>query len=167
MQKLSGTSSARNSKCYDIFHHKSNKIGFAFFWFFYAFLRNLQESVKWLYYLKFVFAVGTLEVLDSYIYAPGLHTDPQKELALCNWVPRGGQRRSGRNSGEVAAGTGGREREGPCGSPRARFACSEGVGRAASGVYRGSRRPPPLELLLRRTSGRGRAVGGVVSTQVT
>jgi hypothetical protein len=61
MQKLSGTSLGKNKKSCRIFHNKSNKIEFAFFWFFYDFLRILQESAKWLYYLRFTSAAGSLE----------------------------------------------------------------------------------------------------------
>jgi hypothetical protein len=46
VQKLFGTSSGKNNKSCRIFHKESNKIGFAFFSFFYNFLRNLQESAK-------------------------------------------------------------------------------------------------------------------------
>jgi hypothetical protein len=46
MQKLTGTSSGKNNISCGIFHHESNKICFAFFSFFYDFLRNLQESAK-------------------------------------------------------------------------------------------------------------------------
>jgi hypothetical protein len=44
MQKLIGIISGKNNKSCKILHHESNKIGFAFLWFFYDFLRNLQES---------------------------------------------------------------------------------------------------------------------------
>jgi hypothetical protein len=56
MQKLSGTSSGENNKSCGIFHHKSKNIEFAFFWFFYDFLHNLQESAKALYYFSYQFA---------------------------------------------------------------------------------------------------------------
>jgi hypothetical protein len=46
MQKLSGNSSGNNNKSFRIFHNESNKIGFAFFTFFYDFLLNLQVSAK-------------------------------------------------------------------------------------------------------------------------
>jgi hypothetical protein len=46
MQTLSGISSGNNNKSCGIFHHKSNKIEFAFFWVLYDFLRNLQETGK-------------------------------------------------------------------------------------------------------------------------
>jgi hypothetical protein len=50
-----------NNKSCGMFHHESNKIGFTFLWIFYDFLRNLQESAKWLYYLRIIFAAGSLE----------------------------------------------------------------------------------------------------------
>jgi hypothetical protein len=46
MQKLLGTSSIKNYKSCGIFHLESNKIEFAFFWFLYNFLCNLQEIAK-------------------------------------------------------------------------------------------------------------------------
>jgi hypothetical protein len=46
MQNLSGNSLGKNNKSSVIFHRESNKIGFAFFWFFYDFVHNLQESAK-------------------------------------------------------------------------------------------------------------------------
>jgi hypothetical protein len=46
MQTLSGISSCNNNKSCGIFHHEPIKIGFAFCWFFYYFLRNLQETGK-------------------------------------------------------------------------------------------------------------------------
>jgi hypothetical protein len=56
MQKLTGTSSGKNNKSCRIIHNGSDKIGFAFVWFFYDFLRNLQESGKSLYYLSYPIA---------------------------------------------------------------------------------------------------------------
>jgi hypothetical protein len=61
MQKLSGTSSGKNNKSGGIFYHESNKIGFAFFSFFYDFLRNLKISAKALYYFSYQFAVRPLK----------------------------------------------------------------------------------------------------------
>jgi hypothetical protein len=46
MQKLTGISSGKNNKSCRIFYHESKKFGFAFFWFFYDFLWNLQESAN-------------------------------------------------------------------------------------------------------------------------
>jgi hypothetical protein len=46
MQNLTGISSGKNNKSCGIFHHEPNKISFAFFWFFYDFLHNLQEIGK-------------------------------------------------------------------------------------------------------------------------
>jgi hypothetical protein len=52
MHKLAGASSGKNNKSCRIIHHESSKISFIFFWFFYDFLRNLQESAKSQYYLS-------------------------------------------------------------------------------------------------------------------
>jgi hypothetical protein len=46
MQKLTGISSGKNNKSCRIFHNESKKIGFEFFWIFFDFLRNLQETAK-------------------------------------------------------------------------------------------------------------------------
>jgi hypothetical protein len=61
MQKLTGTNSGKNNKRCRIIHNGSNKIEFAFVWFFYDFLRNLQESGNHFYYWSSPFAAGTLE----------------------------------------------------------------------------------------------------------
>jgi hypothetical protein len=53
---------------------------------FYDFLRILQESAKWLYYLRFTFAAGAWKVSGSYKYALTLRISPQKESVPCNWV---------------------------------------------------------------------------------
>jgi hypothetical protein len=60
MQKLSGTSSVKNNKSCRIFHPECNKI-----WYFYDFLHNLQESVRWLYYLSYQFAGRPSKRLSS------------------------------------------------------------------------------------------------------
>jgi hypothetical protein len=46
MQKLSGNNLDKFNKSCITFHQESNKIGFAFFWFFYNFLRILQDSAN-------------------------------------------------------------------------------------------------------------------------
>jgi hypothetical protein len=61
MQKLSGIISGENNESCGIFHHNSNKIGFAFFWFFYELLRNLQESGKSLILFQLQFCSSALE----------------------------------------------------------------------------------------------------------
>jgi hypothetical protein len=164
MQKLSGTSLGKNNKSCRIFYRESMKIEFAFLWMFYGFLRNLQESTKWLYYLRITFArvPGKFQIL---MYMPLVYENhPGKNGKLAIESPGTGRRRPCRITARWRPEPVGRGWQRPCGSPRARFACSEGVGRAAGGVYRGSRWRPPLELLLRRASGRGRAVGGAVSS---
>jgi hypothetical protein len=88
MQKLSGTSSGKNNKSCRIFHLQSNKIGFAFFQFYYDFIWILQDSTKQQYYLRITFAAGSWKVLDSYKYAPGSRKTPWKLLIPCNVVLR-------------------------------------------------------------------------------
>jgi hypothetical protein len=74
MQKLSGTSSVKNNKSCGIFHHQSNKIGFAFLdvsTIFYAIYKNQQ---KHFYYFRFAFAAGTLESFGI--------------LQICPWITK-------------------------------------------------------------------------------
>jgi hypothetical protein len=56
-------------------------------------------ELKLQHYLRFSFANRPLELLKVHTYAPGSHKRPWKDIRLCNWVLRGGRRRSGRNSG--------------------------------------------------------------------
>jgi hypothetical protein len=68
MQKLTGIGSGKNNKSCWIFHHKYNKIGFEFFWFFYDFLRILQLSAKALILFKNHFAVRPLKFSEVHNY---------------------------------------------------------------------------------------------------
>jgi hypothetical protein len=61
MQKLTRISSGKNNESCRIIHHESNRIGFAFFLFFYNFLQILQETGKSLYYWSYHFAERPLE----------------------------------------------------------------------------------------------------------
>jgi hypothetical protein len=63
MPKILGNSSGKNNKSCRTFHNESNKIWFAFFWFFYNFLRILQDSLKLFYYLRLGFTGRPLELL--------------------------------------------------------------------------------------------------------
>jgi hypothetical protein len=90
MQKLSRTSSGKNNKTSGIFHQESNKIEFAFFQIFYDFLCNLQESAKWLYYLRCGFAAGSLELSDTSQICPwftknSLERKRDTQLGLQPW----------------------------------------------------------------------------------
>jgi hypothetical protein len=89
MQKLTGTSSGKNNKSCGIFHNKSNKIEFAFFWFFYDFLRILQESAKWLYYLRFTFAAGSLKSFRFLRICPWLTENTLETFDFLQCHPRG------------------------------------------------------------------------------
>jgi hypothetical protein len=64
MQKLSGTSWGKNNKSCRIFHLESNKIGFAFFWFFYDFLRILPISAYHKYYSSYNLSLRPLDFLQ-------------------------------------------------------------------------------------------------------
>jgi hypothetical protein len=62
MPKMSGNSSGKNNKSCMIFHIESKKIGFAFFWFFYDFIRIFKVSAKAIYYLRLGFTGRSLEL---------------------------------------------------------------------------------------------------------
>jgi hypothetical protein len=89
MQKLSRISSGKNNKSCRIFHRESKKISFAFFRFFYDFLRNLQETGKSLYYWSYPFA-----------------GKPSERICLLQCGPWAAGRRGLLDSGELAAGLG-------------------------------------------------------------
>jgi hypothetical protein len=65
MLKISRIKLCEYNKSCRSFHNGFNKIGFAFFWFSYDFLRNLQESAKHMYYLRWCFAPGSLELFSN------------------------------------------------------------------------------------------------------
>jgi hypothetical protein len=56
---------ARITKLLGFFTTNPKKLSLHFFQIFYDFLRNLQESAKWLYYLRCGFAAGSLELSDT------------------------------------------------------------------------------------------------------
>jgi hypothetical protein len=56
MQKLSRTSLGKNNKSCWIFHSESSKIESAFFWFFYDFIRILQDSANHNHYWSYSFS---------------------------------------------------------------------------------------------------------------
>jgi hypothetical protein len=151
MQKLKGISSGQNNKSCGIIRCESNKIGLTFFWCFCDFLRKLQVSAKSQVLFKNHFARRSLETSGSYEHSLAFAVGPLKLNGASQCDPwAAGRRGSGRNPATGGAGVRGRRWGKTQGSPRGWFACSEGVGRAAGGAYRGSRRRPPLELLLRR-----------------
>jgi hypothetical protein len=112
MLKLLGTSSGKNNKSCGIFHHESNKISFAFFGFFYDFLRNLQKSAKWLYYLRITFAPGSLRSFRFLQLYPCFAAEPLERLEGLRLGPWGvGRWQSGETPARVRrspAGGGGR-----------------------------------------------------------
>jgi hypothetical protein len=90
-------------KICSVVHQESNKIRFAFFWFFYDFLQILQDPAKLLYYLRNNFACRLLELLSFHRYAPNSQKLTWKDLVACN-VALGLRRRRFRpKSGEPAA----------------------------------------------------------------
>jgi hypothetical protein len=70
MRKLSGKSIDKLYQSYSVCYHESNKIEFAFFWFFYDFLCILQDSAEHKYYLRNYFACRPLESFDSLQICP-------------------------------------------------------------------------------------------------
>jgi hypothetical protein len=108
MQTSTGTSSGKNNKSCGIFHNESNKIGFAFVWFSYDFLRNLQISAKVKHYLRTNFRRGPWNFSAIHKYALGSHLGPWKYSRPRNWVPGtnggGGSPESGGASGFLAGG---------------------------------------------------------------
>jgi hypothetical protein len=142
MQKLSGISSGQNNKSCRIIHQEPKKTGFAFFRFFYDFIRNLQESGKLQILLKFYFCAEA----------------PEKNRPFAMW-PLGGRPAAVRpNSGQPPAGAG-RARAGE--DPWVlgdRFPGSVAAGKGlARGGAGGQARWPRLPEFLRR----GLDAGGV------
>jgi hypothetical protein len=61
MLKISRNRLGEYNKSCSTTHQESRKIGFAFFWFSYDFLENLQDSAIWMYYWRCIFTQGPLE----------------------------------------------------------------------------------------------------------
>jgi hypothetical protein len=107
MQNLSGTSSGKNNKSCGIFHHETNKIGLAFFWCFYDFLRNLQESAKALYYLRSAFTTRPLTGFSDSRTGPWFTKISLERTGSPQLGPPGCRPPAALpDSGEVAAGVG-------------------------------------------------------------
>jgi hypothetical protein len=68
---------------------------FAFFRFFYDFLKIWQESTKVFYYWSFPFATRSLDLSKPHRYAPRLHKTPWKDLGSRNVILGHGGRGSG------------------------------------------------------------------------
>jgi hypothetical protein len=121
MQKLTWISSGKNNKSCRIIHNGSNKTGFVVLWFFYDFLRNLQEIGKSLLLFDLPFAER-----------------PSERFAALQCDPWAAGRRGGAKSGE-ARWSFGRGRTGKgLGATGTRFRRSGGAvvakGRSAGGL---------------------------------
>jgi hypothetical protein len=116
MQNLSGNSIDKFYKSCSVFHQECNKNEFAFFRFFYDLLCILQDSAKWLYYLRLGFTPGSLELSKASQVCPWFtekSLERSQALQCCpwGWGRRGwpefrwGQRRSrpGRSAGRCAS----------------------------------------------------------------
>jgi hypothetical protein len=119
MQKLSGISSGKNNKSCRIFHSESNKVGCAFFLFCYYFIWILQESAKWLYYLRCGFAVNHLDFLQIHNRALLLRISPQKFSLPRNVAPGAVAGAARRNPASSPASASERGREKGLQPPRA------------------------------------------------
>jgi hypothetical protein len=122
MHKLSLNNLDKYNKSCITFHLESKKIGFAFFWFLYDFVWNLQVSAKVKHYLRTHFAQRSLEVFDSLQKCPwfALRSSERLEVLQCGprvrWPARPAQFRWGRQPWP-----GGSERRAAPGSPRLGF----------------------------------------------
>jgi hypothetical protein len=132
MPKILGNNSGKNNKSCRIFHNESNKIGIAFLWFLYDFLRIFKVSEKALYYLRFGFTGRPLELLSLLQIGPNSRKRPWKEWGRRNVVPGHGGRRGspelGGSGGALGRGRGGEGRGTHRGST-----CAHGRGRDALG----------------------------------
>jgi hypothetical protein len=116
MQKLAGTSSGKNNKSCRIFHHESNQIGFAFFWFFYDFLRSFQDPANDMHYLSYRFAVRPPEFFAGSQIGLYLARNPLELTGASQCGPWGvGRRGSGQIPASRRPGSAEREREAACG----------------------------------------------------
>jgi hypothetical protein len=161
MQKLSGTSSGKNNNNCGIFHHGSNKIEIAVFWIFYDFLRNLQESAKHMYYLRFFFCTPAPDRFSRFTNKSLIHKKlPATFLKLAMWPLRhGGRRRRPkfrRSGAGIGRGKGLRGGE----ALQGRFRHFVGAVEAPAGSHGGGDRGEPLYPLFRRGCGRAKEWGG-------
>jgi hypothetical protein len=99
MLKLFRIQPCANNKSGGIYLPELNKIGFAFFRFFYDFICNLQETGKSLLLLEFTFC----------------SRDPGKKFLFAMWSLAAGQRLSGQIPANRRPGTGGGGSLGPWG----------------------------------------------------
>jgi hypothetical protein len=124
MQKLSGISSGQNNKSCRIFHHEPNKISFAFFRFFYDFIRNLQETGKSLLLFELPFCREALGKKLFFAMSP-----LGRPSGAAGAIP-----------GELVAGLAGEGRGKGARVARGRFGLDLGVEVAGGGVCSGRRR---------------------------
>jgi hypothetical protein len=87
MLKISRIKPCEYNKNCSTLHHESNKIEFAFFWFFYNFIWIFKDSAIHKYYWSFILCLGPWKKLDPHRYTLGLRIKPWKELGPRNGVP--------------------------------------------------------------------------------
>jgi hypothetical protein len=90
-----------NNSC-SIFHNESYKIGLAFFWIFYDFLRILQVSAKAVTLFKKQLTRRSLELLIPHKSTIGSRFGPCRNLGARNWVP--GRQPAAAGTGRARAG---------------------------------------------------------------
>jgi hypothetical protein len=148
MQTLSRNSSGKNNKSCSTFHQESNKIGFAFVWFFYDFLRIFKDSAKALYYLRIQLLHRPLELsADSQPYPCfTFRTLERVQMLQCGLWPMvgGGSPEFRRSGGRGRPGAGGEW----LGVTEDRSPCWVGVEAAPAGSCgcNGRQRPPGARL---------------------
>jgi hypothetical protein len=152
MHKLSGTRSSKNNKSCRILHNESNKIEFAFFWFFYDFLQILQDSANHNHYWSYNFSLRPLELFGTPQICPQFTQNSLDRCLATQLVPG-------------ADGGGGSPESGGSGGGFSRGSCGEGVGAHQCSIWgRGRGWDGPGEWARRRLlrarfqRGRGRPV---------
>jgi hypothetical protein len=88
MQNLSGKSMVIPYKSCSVFHMESNKIEFAFLWFFYNFLCIFQDSAKHIHYLRSGFSIRSLEVFETLQIGPCFALRPLERTWVSQLGPR-------------------------------------------------------------------------------
>jgi hypothetical protein len=156
MQKLTGIRSGQNNKSCRIIHHESNKIGFAFFWFFYDFIWSFKVPAKRGILLKMWFAPRPSGRFKTLQPGPRFADKPLERKSTLQLGPPGGSP----DSGGLVAVIGRGLAEGVLWVIPARFTgWVEAEGSPASRRTDGRRREP-LRVLLWRQGGVAKARRG-------
>jgi hypothetical protein len=87
MLKISRIRPCEYNKSCSTLHDESNKIEFAFFWFFYDFVWILQNLAIHNYYWSFILRLGPWKEVDPHRHTFGLRIKLWKVLGPSHWVP--------------------------------------------------------------------------------